>query len=147
MLSVFAGGGRTLWRIQCPTGKALFTVLPHFVLRYRTMRPDMARDALIATHGGLSLAWCAVICHPAPMALCRVICAFGHHRVGTVLTQCGVPLPRDILADEQHSRCLTARLYWPTIVSGRGLWPLGYRASKSAAAFTASYREWHRVAS
>jgi hypothetical protein len=65
-------GGLTIWRIQCTTCKAVFTVLPHFVLRYRKMRPDVARDALLATHGGLSLAWCAVICHISPMALYRV---------------------------------------------------------------------------
>src|SRR5467141_2104665 len=52
-------GGLTIWRTQCTTCKAVFTVLPHFVLRYRTMRPDVARDALLATHGGGSLAWCA----------------------------------------------------------------------------------------
>jgi hypothetical protein len=28
-------GGVTIWRIQCTTCKAVFTVLPHFVLRYR----------------------------------------------------------------------------------------------------------------
>ena len=44
-------GGLTIWRIQCTTCKAVFTVLPHFVLRYRTMRPEVARDALLATHG------------------------------------------------------------------------------------------------
>src|SRR5438552_11346411 len=48
-------GGLTIWRIQCTTCRAVFTVLPHFVLRYRHMRPDVARDALLATHGGLSL--------------------------------------------------------------------------------------------
>src|SRR5438445_13719314 len=48
-------GGVTIWRIQCTTCKAVFTVLPHFVLRYRQMRPEVARDALLATHGGLSL--------------------------------------------------------------------------------------------
>ena len=47
-------GGLTIWRIQCTACKAVFTVLPHFVLRYRTMRPEVARDALLATHGGLS---------------------------------------------------------------------------------------------
>jgi hypothetical protein len=139
-------GGVTIWRIQCTTCKAVFTVLPHFVLRYRKMRPDVARDALIATHGGLSLAWCAVICHISSMALYRVICAFGQHRVVTVLTRCGLPLPRSILADEQHSRCLTEQVSWPTIVRGRVIWHLGYSASKSAAAFTASYGEFHRVA-
>src|SRR5438132_13841296 len=54
-------GGVTIWRIQCTTCKAVFTVLPHFVLRYRQMHPAVARDALLATHGGLSLEWCAVI--------------------------------------------------------------------------------------
>ena len=47
-------GGLILWRIQCTTCKAVFTVLPHFVLRYRRMSPNVARQALIATHGGLS---------------------------------------------------------------------------------------------
>src|SRR5712691_13430781 len=28
------------------------TVLPHFILRYRQMRPEVARNALLATHGG-----------------------------------------------------------------------------------------------
>src|SRR5712691_1762012 len=131
--------GLTIWRIQCTTCKAVFTVLPHFVLRYRKMRPDVARDALIATHGGLSLELCAVLGHSSPMALSRVICAFGQHSVVTVLTRCGLPLPTYILADEKHSRCLTARVSLPTIVRGRVLWHLGYSASKSAAAFTESY--------
>src|SRR5712691_1151474 len=139
-------GGLTLWRIQCTTCKAVFTVLPHFVLRYRTMRPDVAREALIATHGGRSLAWCAVLYHISPMALSRVICAFGQHSSVTVLTRCGLPLPTSILADEQHSRCLTERVSLPTIVRGRVIWHLGYSASKSAAAFTESYGVFQRAA-
>jgi hypothetical protein len=54
-------GGVTIWRIQCTTCKAVFPVLPHFVLRYRQTRPEVARDALLATHGGLSLELCAVL--------------------------------------------------------------------------------------
>jgi len=42
-------GGVTIWRLQCTTCKALFTVLPHFVLRYRQMHPEDARNALLAT--------------------------------------------------------------------------------------------------
>src|SRR4029434_8506200 len=72
-------GGVMIWRLQCTTCRAVFTVLPHFVLRYRQMRPDVARGALLATHGGLSLEWCAVICHLSPMAVYRLVCAFGHH--------------------------------------------------------------------
>ena len=47
-------GGVSIWRLQCTMCKAVFTILPHFVLRYRRMSPDGARQALIATHGGLS---------------------------------------------------------------------------------------------
>src|SRR5215468_4105324 len=97
-------GGLTIWRIQCTTCRAVFTVLPHVVLRYRSMRLEVARDALLATHGGLSLARCAVIGHLSPMALYRLICALGHQSVVTVLTRCGLPLPRYILADEKHRR-------------------------------------------
>jgi len=66
-------GGLTIWRIQCTSCKAVFTVLPHFVLRYRRMSPDVARQALIATHGGLSLEWCATICHISPMSAIGLI--------------------------------------------------------------------------
>jgi hypothetical protein len=62
-------GGVTIWRIQCTTCRAVFTVLPHFVLRYRQMRPEVARDALLGTHGGLSLELCAAMYHISPMAL------------------------------------------------------------------------------
>ena len=62
-------GGLTIWRIQCTSCRAVFTVLPHFVLRYRRMSPDVARQALIATHGGLSLAWSATMCPISPRAL------------------------------------------------------------------------------
>src|SRR5215471_13522048 len=140
-------GGLTIWRVQCTTCKAVFTVLPHFVLRYRRMRPEVARDALLATHGGLSLELCAVISHIAPMALYRLICTFGRHSLVTVLTRCGLPLPPYLLADEKHSRCLTAKVYLPTIVSGRVLWHLGYTEEASAAALTASYGVFQRAAS
>jgi hypothetical protein len=139
-------GGVTIWRLQCTTCQAVFTVLPHFVLRYRAMRPEVARDALLATHGGLSLEWCAVICHIAPMALSRLVCAFGHHSLVTVLTRCGLPLPVYFLADEKRSRCLTDKVYVPTIVCGRVLWHLGDTAAASTAAFTQSYREFQQAA-
>jgi hypothetical protein len=71
-------GGVTIWRIQCTTCRAVFTVLPHFVLRYRQMRPEVAHQALLATHGGLSLERCAAMYHISPMALYRLVCAMGH---------------------------------------------------------------------
>jgi len=139
-------GGLTIWRIQCTACQAVFTVLPHFALRYRRMSPDVARQALIATHGGLSLAWCATICPISPMALYRLICALGQHSLVTVLVKCHLSLPTYILADEKHGRCLTDWVYLPTIVSGRVIWHLGYSDAKSAAAFTASYGQFHQVA-
>src|SRR6266849_2990099 len=140
-------GGLTIWRVQCTTCKAVFTVLPHFVLRYRSMPPEVARQALLATHGGLSLELCAVIWHISPMALYRLVCALGHPSVVTVLTRCGLPLPSYCLADEKHRRCLADKVYLPTIVRGRVIWHLGYTEDASAAAFTQSYGEFQRAAS
>jgi hypothetical protein len=63
-----------------------------------------------------------------------------------VLLKCHLPLPVYFLADEKHSRCLTDRVYLPTIISGRVMWHLGYSASKSAVAFTESYGQFQRAA-
>src|SRR5712692_3338538 len=139
-------GGLTIWRVQCTTCKAVFTVLPHFVLRYRSMPPEVARQALLATHGGLSLELCALIEHISPMALYRLVCAFGHQSLVTVLTRCGLPLPVYFLADEKHSRCLADKVYLPTIVRGRVIWHLGYTEEASAVAFTQSYGAFQRAA-
>jgi hypothetical protein len=139
-------GGVTIWRLQCTTCRAVFTILPHFVLRYRPMRPEAARDALWATHGGLSLELCAMIYHISPMALCRLVCALDQQSVVMVLTQCGLSLPTYILADEEHSHCLTAKVYLPPIVRGRVIWHLAYAEEASTAAFTQSYGVFQRAA-
>ena len=62
------------------------------------------------------------------MAPYCLVCAFGYHSLVTALTRCGLPLPVYFLADEKHSRCLTDKVYLPTIVSGRVIWQLGYTA-------------------
>jgi hypothetical protein len=139
-------GGLTIWRVQCTTCRAVFTVLPHFVLRYHQMRPEVARDALLATHGGLSLECCAVLYHLSPMALYRMLCALGQQSLVTVLTRCGLTLPVYFLADEKHSHCLTDKVYLPTIVTGRVLWHLGYTTEASTTAFTQSYQVFQRAA-
>jgi hypothetical protein len=104
-------------------------------------------NALLATHGGLSLELCAVLYHLSPMALSRLICAFGHHSLVTVLTRGRLPLPTYVLADETHSRCLAEHVYLPTIVSGRVIWHLGSTEDARAAALTQSYSEVQRAAS
>ena len=88
-----------------------------------------------------------MIGHISPMALYRLVCALGRQSVATVLTRCGLPLPTYVLADEKHSRCLTDKVYLPTVVSGRVIWHLGYTEDASAAAFTQSYGEFQRAAS
>jgi hypothetical protein len=139
-------GGLTIWRIQCTRCTAVCTVLPHFVLRSRQMGPEVARDALWATHGGLRCEWCAVIYHLAPMTLSRLLCALGSQRLVAVLTRCNLPLPTDVLADEQHRHGLTDRVYLPTIVRGRVIWHLGYTEHQSAVALTQSYGAFQRAA-
>jgi hypothetical protein len=111
------------------------------------MRPEVARDALLATHGGLSLELCAVLYHISPMTLYRLVCALGQQSLVCVLTRCGLPLPIYVLADEKHSKCLTDKVYLPTIVRGRVLWHLGYTEEASAVAFTESYGAFQRAAS
>src|SRR5713101_4650413 len=140
-------GGGPIFHNKSPTCRAVFTVLPHFVLRYRRMHPEVARNALLAMHGELSLALCAVIWHISPMALSRLVCAFGHQSLVAVLTRCSLPLPVSFLADEKHSRCLTAKVYLPTIVRGRVIWHLGYTKHASTAALTQSYGVFQRAAS
>ena len=103
------------------------------------MQPAVARNALWATHGGLSLELCAVLYHISPMALYRLLCAFGRQSLVLLLTRCGLPLPVYFLADEKHSRCLPDKAYLPTIVRGRVLWHLGYTTEASAVALTQSY--------
>src|SRR5256886_15293295 len=71
-------GGLTIWRVQCTACKAVFTVLPHFVLRYRSLRPEVARDALLAPPGGLRLYLCAGICHIPTIAVYRLCGACGY---------------------------------------------------------------------
>jgi hypothetical protein len=50
------------------------------------------------------------------------------------------------LADEKHTRCLTAKVCLPTISCGRVLWHLGDTEAASTAAFTQSYRAFQQVA-
>src|SRR2546429_8680051 len=98
------------------------------------MRPVVARAALLATHGGLSLELSAVICHISPMALYRLVCALGQQRMVTVLTRCGLPLPVYFLADEKHIRCITGKGYLPTMLLRREIWHLSYTTASRAAA-------------
>jgi hypothetical protein len=138
-------GGLIIWRLECKPCGAVFTILPHFVLRYSSIKPVTAKKALLATHGGLSLEWSATLFKVCPMSIYRLVCAFGRTSLVTVLTRCQLPLPRYLLADEKHSHCLTEKVYLPTIVEGRVMWHLGYTEDKSADAFEASYAQFQQA--
>jgi hypothetical protein len=103
-------GGLTSWRVPCTACPAVCTVLPPVVLRYRSLRPEVARDALLATHGGRSWELCAVIPQLAPRARYRLVGAFGQQRLVTVLTRCRLPLPPYGRADAKHRRGLTEQV-------------------------------------
>lgn len=138
--------GIPIWRIQCTACKAVFTVLPQWVLRYRKMSVDTAQKALLATHGGLSLEYCAMVCDVSPMAIYRLVCALGRTNLVGVLQRCHLPLPPYFLADEKHSHCLSQKVYLPTIGQGRVIWHLGYTENKTAAAFQDSYALFQHAA-
>jgi hypothetical protein len=140
-------GNLVIWRLQCKHCRAVFTILPHFVLRYRSMSPEHAKQALLAVYGGLSLEWTAmVVPEVSPMGVYRLLCSIGHASLVSVLVRCGLPLPRYFLADEKHSTCLSMKVYLPTIVSGRVIWHLGYTTDKSAASFQRSYAVFQQAA-
>jgi hypothetical protein len=76
-------GGVPIWRIQCTTCRAVFTILPHFILRYRQMRPEVARDALLCVfHGFLP---------PSPSEGCHSV----HANAATQSTGLLPPSPRE----------------------------------------------------
>lgn len=138
-------GGLVIWRLACKECGAVFTVLPHFVLRYSGINPAVAKKALLATHGGLSLEWSATLLNLSPMAIYRLGCALGRASLVVVLSRCQLPLPPYLLADEKHSHCLTEKVYLPTIVEGRVIWHVGYTEDKSAEAFEASYAQFQQA--
>jgi hypothetical protein len=59
-----------------------------------------------------------------PRGAVSPVCELGHQSLVTVLTRCRLSLPTYFLADEKHGRCLTEKVYLPTIVSGRLIWHL-----------------------
>jgi len=121
--------------------------MPHFVLRYSGVRPEVAQKALLATHGGLSLELSATIIENiSAMAIYRLVCALGRAGLVIPLVRCQLSLPQYFLADEKHSHCLTDKVYLPTIVVGRVIWHLGYTEDKSANAFADSYGQFQQAA-
>lgn len=138
--------GLIIWRLECKACGAVFTILPHFALRYSGLKPEVAKQALLASHGGLSLEWSATLFNLSAMSIYRLVCAFGRTNLVTVLTRCQLPLPQYLLADEKHSHCLTEKVYLPTIVAGRLIWQVGYSEDQLATSFQAAYGQFQQAA-
>jgi hypothetical protein len=66
----------TTWPDAAPevSGGELFNLT--YILGHQ-LQPEVARDALLSIHDGLSLELYAVIGHISPMALYRLMCALG----------------------------------------------------------------------
>jgi hypothetical protein len=139
-------GNLVIWRVQCKHCKAVFTVLPHFVLRYQSMPVAIARQSLFALYGGLSLEWTALLFGVNAMAVYRLICGFGSAPMVRVLMHCGLSLPEYILVDEKFSQCVGEKVYLPTVTSGRVIWLLTLCQDKTARAFTEGYGEFAQAA-
>ncbi len=138
--------GLIIWRIQCKDCKAVFTILPQFVLRYSSVKPEVAEKALTATYNGMSLEVSHIVCDVPPMALYRLICTLGNLCIVYLLVRCGLTLPKYLLVDEKHSHLRLARIYLATIATGRVLWLLKYMKNKSEKTFNASYGEFKEAA-
>ena len=76
-----------------------------------------------------------------------MVCGLGHQSGVTGRTRGGLPLPSYFLAEEKPSRCLTDKVYLPTVVRGRVIWHLGYTEDARAGACAQAYGEWQRAAS
>ncbi len=135
-----------IWRIQCCCCKAVFTVLPHFLIRYSRLQIETAKSALYLTHYGSSLEVCANHLNISAMSIYRLVCQFGKADLVRINTLCKLALPEYLLADEKHSNCLKEKVYLPTIESNRVIWHLGYTESKSEEAFYDSYNNYRKSA-
>lgn len=139
-------GNLVIWRVQCKLCKAVFTVLPHFVLRYQSMPVTIAKQSLFALYGGLSLENTATLFAKNAMAEYRLLCGFGKASMVRVLQLCGLSLPEYLIADEKFSQCVADKVYLPTLTSGRVIWLLTICRDKTAQAFTESYGEFVQAA-
>lgn len=139
-------GNLVIWRVQCKHCKAVFTVLPHFVLRYQSMPVETARQSLFALYGGLSLENTAALLNVTAMAVYRLICRIGNVPMVRVLLHCGLSLPDYLIADEKHSQCLSQKLYLATVTAGRVIWLLTSCPDKTAEAFAVGYGEFAQAA-
>ena len=136
--------GITIWQVQCTGCRAVFTVLPHFVLR-RKKNEGRDRQESASRH-----AW-----RVESRALCRHRKRLSDGNLPFGLFS-GTYLPGetpDTLSSYPSISSLTKStatvwtfVYLPTIGCGRVIWHLGYTTAKSVDAFAADYGEFRQAA-
>ncbi len=135
-------GGITIWRIQCKKCKAVFTVIPSFLIRYFSYRSEQVKKALIAYHGGLSLENCTICFNIKAMALYRIICTFGKYSLPSIFYKAGLTLPKNAQVDEKHTKCMGDKGYIPMLTCGHTIWHIDYVESLDNDTLESSYRKF-----
>ena len=139
--------GLEIWRVQCTLCKAVFTVMPNFVLPYRATPPAQAKSALHNYYRGLSLD-CATeeLEQLTPSALFRLWCSFGQSNTVEVLLKAQLSLPEYLEFDEKHSSCEGEPVYLPTVSSGDVIWSLAFCEHKTPDDFIKGYGVFQQAA-
>lgn len=114
--------GVTIWRLQCKECLAVFTILPHFIIRYSKIRTEEAEKSLTALLGGLSFDNTAAILSIASMPLYRLCLRFGRIELVGLLLAASVRPPSYGAADEKHTWLLGKRHYAAIWASGPIVW-------------------------
>jgi len=133
-------GGISIWRLQCTKCKPCSPCCA-FRLALSQMRPEVARDALLATTGAQSGALCGDLPHLAYGALSSALCARPSQMV-TALTRWGCPCPRMSWPMKSIVTVLTDKVYLPRLSVPRHL-ALGYTENASAAALPSPIRSFN----
>lgn len=170
-LKHYAGGRSrvTMMRVRCLDCRAVFTVLPAFVVRYKRYDTDaieklmvqlfitedsyrMARvSQLLATDTAQSGTWTALDAAPdraiTPLALWRLVQWVGQLSPAQLNLVLDVAPPDYILADEKHTRENGERTYVPMIyeASVALIWWIDYLDSVSEEALRASFERFKAI--
>lgn len=109
---------------------------------YFSSRTEQVKNALIAYHGGLSFENCALCFNISGIALYRLICTFGKYSIPDILHKTGIPLPKNVQADEKHTQCLDEKGYIPLLTCGHAIWHIDYVDSLDDKILEDSYRKF-----
>lgn len=132
-----------IFRIQCSRCKATFSVLPHFLVRYRSQPASVFEKALIAYHGGLSFENVfRLFPEITPSNFYSFLCHIGSSSLLESLMKANLALPEKIQSDEKHSFCQGEKGYIPLITSGHVTYHIDYINSLEEKDLVKSYQKY-----